>query len=159
MTANPAKTRRFTVYRRGDLSETHNANQVNPADQPQYEGVVFSDGTTVVRWLTAARSTSVWADFDTLWKIHGHDDANSKHGTVIVWHDDADATPASVSQAAVEVALAADEYWSANECKCCGSIPFCGYDAKHREANKVGRKLTKAIDRFNAAMATTKEKP
>jgi hypothetical protein len=29
----------------------------------------------------------VWADFETLWKVHGHDDANSKHGTVIVWHD------------------------------------------------------------------------
>jgi hypothetical protein len=51
--------RRFTVYRRGDLSATHNADQVNAPDQPQYEGVVFSDGTTVVRWLTAARSTSV----------------------------------------------------------------------------------------------------
>lgn len=86
---NSTKTRRFTVYRRGDLSETHNANQVNPADQPQYEGVVFSDGTTVVRWLTAARSTSVWADFGTMWKVHGHDDPNSKHGTVIVWHDGA----------------------------------------------------------------------
>ena len=80
--------RRFTVYRRGDLSATHNADQANAPDQPQYEGVVFSDGTTVVRWLTAARSTSVWADFDTLWRIHGHDDPNSKHHTEIVWHDE-----------------------------------------------------------------------
>lgn len=80
--------RTFTVYRRGDLSETHDANQVNPPDQPQYEGAVFSDGTVAVRWLTLARSTSVWADFDTLWRVHGHADANSKHGTVIVWGDD-----------------------------------------------------------------------
>lgn len=80
-------TRRFVVFRRGDLSETHNENQVNPPDQPQYEGVVFSDGTTVVRWLTAKRSTSLWPDFDTLWAIHGHDDPNSKHQTVIVWLD------------------------------------------------------------------------
>lgn len=83
--------RRFTVYRRGDLSATHNADQVNAPDQPQYEGVVFTDGTTVLRWLTAARSTSVWADFETMWRIHGHDDPNSKHGTVIVWHDGASA--------------------------------------------------------------------
>lgn len=68
------------------------------------------------------------------------------------------ATPASVSQAAIEVALAAEEYWSANECKCCGGIPFCDHDTEHREANKVGRKLTKAIGRFDAAMAK-KEKP
>lgn len=83
--------RRFTVYRRGDLSATHNADQVNAPDQPQYEGVVFSDGTTVLRWLTAARSTSVWASFDEMWRIHGHDDPNSKHHTEIVWHDGANA--------------------------------------------------------------------
>jgi hypothetical protein len=80
--------RRFTVYRRGDLSATHNADQVNAPDQPQYAGVVFSDGTTVVRWLTAARSTSVWTDFATMWRVHGHDDPNSKHHTEIVWHDE-----------------------------------------------------------------------
>jgi hypothetical protein len=80
--------RRFTVYRRGDLSATHNTDQVNAPHLPQYEGVVFSDGTTVLRWLTAARSTSVWADFETMWRIHGHDDPNSKHHTEIVWHDE-----------------------------------------------------------------------
>jgi hypothetical protein len=80
--------RRFTVFRRGDLSATHNADQVNGPDQAQFEGVVFSDGTTVVRWLTAARSTSVWADFATMWRIHGHEDANSKHGTAISWSDE-----------------------------------------------------------------------
>jgi hypothetical protein len=79
--------KRFTVYRRGDLSETHNADQVNAPDRPQYEGCVFTDGTCVLRWLTASRSTSVWGSFDEMWKIHGHDDPNSKHGTVIVWHD------------------------------------------------------------------------
>jgi len=80
---------RFTVYRRGDLSATHNADQANAPDVAQYEGVIFSDDTTVVRWLTAARSTSVWADFATLWRIHGHDDANTaaRYRTVIVWHD------------------------------------------------------------------------
>ena len=79
--------KRFEVYRLGDLSETHNANQVGPADTPQFEGVVFTDGSVAVRWRTAKVSTSVWSDFETLWAIHGHDDANSKHGTKIVWLD------------------------------------------------------------------------
>lgn len=80
----------FTVYRRGDLSETHNSDQVNPPDEPQFEGVVFGDGTCVIRWMTAGRSTSVWSSFEEMWKIHGHDDPNSKHGTEIVWADDHD---------------------------------------------------------------------
>lgn len=79
--------RRFTIFRRGDLSGSHDANQVNPPDQPQCEGAVFSDGSVVLRWLTAAKSTSVWADFDTMMKVHGHTDPNSKHGTDLVWHD------------------------------------------------------------------------
>jgi hypothetical protein len=83
-----AGMRRFVVFRRGDLSETHNEDQVNAADEPQYEGVVFTDGTCVLRWRTAGKSTSVWASFDEMWKIHGHDDPNSKHGTELVWMDE-----------------------------------------------------------------------
>jgi hypothetical protein len=79
--------KRFTVYRLGDLSETHNADQANPADAPQFEGVVFSDGTCAVRWLTACASTSCWDSFEAMWRIHGHTDPNSKHGTKIVWHE------------------------------------------------------------------------
>lgn len=56
----------FVVYRRGDLPQTHDANMANPAGQPQFEGVVFSDGVVAVRWLTAKRSTSIWASFDDL---------------------------------------------------------------------------------------------
>ena len=78
--------RSFTVYRRGDLSETHDANQVNHKDQPQFEGVVFTDGTVAIRWMTACKSTAIFADFDTLMKIHGHTDQNSKHGTEVRWH-------------------------------------------------------------------------
>lgn len=79
--------RTFTCYRRGDLSATHDSNQANPPDAPQFEGVIFSDGTTVIRWLTAARSTGVFVDFDTLMKIHGHTDPQSRHGTEIVFTD------------------------------------------------------------------------
>lgn len=74
--------RRFTVYRPA-APETHDANQKNPPDQPQFEGVIFSDGTTVLRWLTACRSCSVWADFDDMYAIHGH----PEYGTYFVWHD------------------------------------------------------------------------
>ena len=83
--------RRFTVYRRGDLSATHNANQVNAPSAPQFEGVVFTDGSCCVRWLTAMRSTSVWANFNDMWAVHGH--AEDRYATEIVWHDRAFATP------------------------------------------------------------------
>ena len=62
----------------------------------------------------------------------------------------------SEHQAAVEVAVAADEYWDVAECDCCGGIPFCSYRTEHREANQVGERLTDAITRFKA---TRKEKP
>ncbi len=32
----------FTMYRHNDISATHDANQVNPPTEPQFEGVVFS---------------------------------------------------------------------------------------------------------------------
>jgi hypothetical protein len=80
--------RRFTVFRAGDLSATHNADLVNEPDKPQFEGVVFTDGTVVVRWLTACVSTSVFDSFETLMRIHGHTEADSRHGTEVVWHDE-----------------------------------------------------------------------
>ena len=78
--------RRFTVYRKGDLSATHNEQQVNPPDVPQLEGVVFSDGTCVLRWCTPLRSTSVWASLDDALGVHGH--FEERYGTHIVWHED-----------------------------------------------------------------------
>ena len=76
--------RRFTAYRKNVPDATHNANQKNEPDEPQYEGVVFSDGTCVLRWLTPLRSTSVWPDLDTAMGVHGH----PEYGTVIEWHDE-----------------------------------------------------------------------
>jgi len=76
--------RRFTAYRVDVPDETHNENQKNAPDEPQFEGVVFSDGTCVLRWCTALRSTSVWVDLDTAMGIHGH----PEYGTRIEWHDD-----------------------------------------------------------------------
>ena len=75
--------RRFTMYRRGDLSATHNANQANAPDDPQFDGVVFRDGSVAIRWCTAMKSTSVWASLDDALAIHGHPEYQSE----LVWHD------------------------------------------------------------------------
>jgi hypothetical protein len=75
--------RTFTMYRRANLSATHDANQANAADEPQFEGVVFADGTVAVRWLTAKRSTSVWASLEDVLAIHGHPEYESE----LIWND------------------------------------------------------------------------
>lgn len=77
--------RRFTMYRRGDISATHNEFQKAPPDQPQYEGVMFSDGTCVIRWCTPLKSTSVWTSFDEMMGVHGHPEEH--YGSELVWHD------------------------------------------------------------------------
>jgi hypothetical protein len=46
-------------------------------------GVVFDDGTTVIRWLGEHRSTVVWPSLEDAEAIHGH------HGTRFVWDDPA----------------------------------------------------------------------
>jgi hypothetical protein len=76
--------KRFTAYRR-NISQraTHNAFQKNPDDVPQFEGIVWTDGSVTLRWLTACRSTSVWASLRDCLTIHGH----PEYGTEIEWHD------------------------------------------------------------------------
>lgn len=71
------------MYRRGDLSATHDANQVNAPDEVQFEGVEFSDGKVAVRWMTAKRSTSVWDSLQDMLDIHGHPEYESE----LVWSD------------------------------------------------------------------------
>ena len=71
----------FTVYRPA-APDTHDANQKNAPEAPQFEGVIFSDGTCALRWLTACRSTSMWASFDDAIKIHGH----PEYGTRVEWY-------------------------------------------------------------------------
>jgi hypothetical protein len=75
---------RFTVYRRNiNARGTHTPMQANADDLPQYEGVIWTDGTVTLRWLTACRSHSVWANIADALSIHGH----PEYGTVIKWHD------------------------------------------------------------------------
>ena len=78
-----ARLRRFTMYRRAVPTETHDENQRNASNEPQFEGVIFSDGRVAVRWLTLKRSTSCWDSFDDMMAIHGHPEYVSE----IVWHD------------------------------------------------------------------------
>ena len=51
--------------------------------EPDYEGVIFSDGTVVVRWLTEYQSHSVWASWDDFMHVHGH----PEYGTQIIFAD------------------------------------------------------------------------
>ena len=36
------------------------------------EGVQFTDGTVVIRWLTGKASTVIWANLDDAMSVHGH---------------------------------------------------------------------------------------
>jgi hypothetical protein len=76
--------KKFEMYRRGDLSNTHNELQANKSNEVQFQGVVFNDGTCVIRWLTGCRSTSVWSSFEDMLAIHGHPEYDSE----LVWLDD-----------------------------------------------------------------------
>ena len=71
----------FRAYRKKDITDTHDKNQVNPPDQVQYEGVVFSDGKCALRWLTEKRSVSIWDSYEDMFAIHGH----LEYGTIIEW--------------------------------------------------------------------------
>jgi hypothetical protein len=75
---NGARNVTFSVYRRGDISETHNELQVNDPDEVQFDGVIFDDDTTVIHWNTAICSTSVFQDFGDLLEIHGHPEYSSE---------------------------------------------------------------------------------
>lgn len=75
--------RRFEVYRPCPPEDYRAQGAANAPDEVQFEGVVFSDGTVCVRWLTLYRSHSVWASFDDLAAIHGH----PEYGTRIEWLD------------------------------------------------------------------------
>ncbi len=74
----------FTAYRPFVAQHgKHNDDQMNAPDAAQFQGVVFSDGTCALRWMTAKRSTSVWQSLFDMLDIHGH----AEYGTYIVWDD------------------------------------------------------------------------
>ncbi len=74
---------RFMMYRDHVPTETHDENQANPASEPQFEGVICTGGKTIVCWLTAVGSVSVFDSFQDMMKIHGH----PEYGSRLVWID------------------------------------------------------------------------
>ena len=76
--------RRFEVYRPSPPAGYLEQGAANAPDQVQFEGVVFSDGTVAVRWLTEFRSHSVWGSLTDLEQIHGH----PEYGTEWRWLDE-----------------------------------------------------------------------
>lgn len=90
---------RFTAYRTNLSSRrSHNHFQANPDDEPQFEGVIWSDGTCTLRWLTACTSTSVWNSFEDMINIHGH----PEYGTNIMFHDDPESKEARMWEERVQ---------------------------------------------------------
>lgn len=73
--------RRFVGYRPNPPAEYIEAGTAAPPDEPQYEGVVFTDGSVACRWRTEFRSTSVWSCWDDFLRVHGH----PEYGTRIEW--------------------------------------------------------------------------
>lgn len=68
--------RRFQLYREEDITESSGVGIVA-------EGVRFHDGTVVMRWMGATRSTGVYANVEDLLHLHGHGNR-----TKIIWNDE-----------------------------------------------------------------------
>lgn len=75
---------RFRGYRPNPPADYRAKGIAAPESEPQYEGVIFGDGTVVLRWQTEYRSHSVWASFEDFYQVHGH----PEYGTRIVFLDD-----------------------------------------------------------------------
>lgn len=58
---------RFELHRREDVSGSSGIGVVA-------QGVIFSDGRCVMRWLVEPHSTGLYDSPEDLLRIHGHDD-------------------------------------------------------------------------------------
>lgn len=76
--------RRFILYRLNPPEHYVRDGYAAPVDQVQLEGIVFTDGSCVVRWCTDTKSHSVWDSFASFEKIHGH----PEYGTTVEWLDE-----------------------------------------------------------------------
>ena len=73
--------RLFKGYRPQPPPEYAEKGISNSGSEPDYEGIIFSDGTVAIRWLTQYRSTSIWASWEDFYRVHGH----PEYGTAIVF--------------------------------------------------------------------------
>lgn len=78
--------RTFTGFRPNPPAEYEEKGITNSGYTADYEGIIFSDGTVVLRWLTAFKSHSVWDSFTSFYRVHGH----PEYGTVIEFADGLD---------------------------------------------------------------------
>jgi hypothetical protein len=74
---------RFQGFRAAPPAEYIVKDLTQAGAAPDYEGIVFSDGTVVCRWTGTYRSHSVWRNFADFYQVHGH----PEYGTRIVWLD------------------------------------------------------------------------
>ena len=72
--------RRFKLLRYNDISGVSGKGIVA-------EGIQFSDGTCVLRWLGTKASTNIYNSTTDLESIHDHKDTEHAGGTRIVWVD------------------------------------------------------------------------
>jgi len=74
--------RAFTLFRRNPPATHTSGGYANQPDEPQLEGIVFTDGSVAVRWLTEYQSTSLWESFEDFETVHGHPEYDSR----VIWH-------------------------------------------------------------------------
>lgn len=71
----------FTGYRPNPPEDYKASGLANEPDKPQYQGVVFDDGSVALRWMTAVNSTSLFETYDQFYQVHGH----PEYGTYLEW--------------------------------------------------------------------------
>ena len=69
----------FRGIRKEAPQEYRDKGITNGPNDPDYEGVIFSDGTVALRWLTKAHSLSFFPTWEMFYAIHGH----PEYGTTI----------------------------------------------------------------------------
>jgi hypothetical protein len=62
----------FKVYRETPPADYMETGAAKPPDEVQMEGIIFSDGTVVVRWQTMDHSTAIFPHMGMFMAIHGH---------------------------------------------------------------------------------------
>lgn len=81
------KMKTFTVYRTEarKLKNDFDRENYNESDQPQFEGIEFTDGKVAIRWLTTSRSVSFWDSMEEMKKVHIY--AHPDYGTKVIYSD------------------------------------------------------------------------
>ena len=64
--------RTFSVYRPAPPEGYVEGGFAVAVEKPQFQGVVFDDGTVAIRWFTLNGSTAIWPSLEDLMQIHGH---------------------------------------------------------------------------------------